>query len=164
MVPKGRAGWVLDCTTAQENEVWRLPLGQYPTVFQAAVFAILYCAETLMSEKEAGRRFSICSNSQAAIRAVGKPEISSILVWECKKALNQLAELNNVALIWVSGHSGIKGNEKADQLVKKGAAGKPIGPEPILGLAPCCTKLTIKKLGRGETQRMLGSSKRLSSG
>ena len=31
-----------------------------------------------------------------------KPEISMILVWECKNALNQLAELNNVALIWVS--------------------------------------------------------------
>ena len=71
-----------------------------------------------------------------AIRAVGKAEISSILAWECIKALNQLSETNNVALIWVPGHSGIKGNEKADQLAKKEAAGKPIGPEPILDLAP----------------------------
>ena len=59
-------------------------------------------------------------------------------------ALNQLAELNDVALIWVRGHSGIKGNVKADQLAKKGSARKPIGPELILGQALCCTKLAIK--------------------
>ena len=65
-------------------------------------------------------------------------------MWECKKALNQLVERNNVALTWVPGHSWIKGNEKTDQLAKKGAAGRLIGPEPILSLAPCCTKLAIK--------------------
>ena len=71
----------------------------------------------------------------AGKRGLPKPEISSILVWKCKKALNQLAGLNNVALIWVPGHSEIKGNKKADQLAMKGAAGL----ESILGPAPCCT-------------------------
>ena len=37
-------------------------LGQYPTIFQAAVFAILHCAETLVSEKASGRCISICSD------------------------------------------------------------------------------------------------------
>ena len=82
MVPKGRAGQVLDCTTAKEKVVWRSPwVGQHPTVFQAEVFIILHCAETLLSEKVSGRCISICSDRQAAIRAVWKPEISSILVW-----------------------------------------------------------------------------------
>ena len=72
------------------------------------------------------------------------PPLYSLFVWECKKALNQLTEQNNVVLICVSGYSGIKGNEKAGQLAKEGAAGRPIGPEPILDLAPCCTKLAIK--------------------
>ena len=37
------------------------------------------------------------------------------------------------------------GRLRNDQMAKKGAAGKPIGPEPILGLAPFCSKLANKK-------------------
>ena len=121
-----------------------IPPGRFPTVFQMEVFAILRCAEILRKEGKVGKCITICCDSQAAITAVGKPDISSILVWECKEALNQLVEGNKVNLLWVPGHKGIRGCERADQQAKNGAARRPIGPEPLLGLAACCTKLAIK--------------------
>ena len=80
-------------SNGSEGEVWTcaglydstgksclaIPLGQYPTVFQAEVFTILHYTETLISAKASGMCFSICSDSEAAIKAVGKPKMSSIL-------------------------------------------------------------------------------------
>ena len=93
-----------------------IPLGRFPTVFQAEVFAILQCVEVLREERKVGKCITIFSDSQGAINTVGKPDISSILAWECKEALNQLTEENKVTLVWVPGHKDIRSNERADQL------------------------------------------------
>jgi ribonuclease HI len=49
-------------------------------------------------------------------------------------ALSELAERNEVTLMWVPGHSGILGNEKSDELARQGAAKPLLGPEPALGI------------------------------
>jgi hypothetical protein len=43
-------------------------------------------------------------DSQAAIKALGKHQITSELVWDCHQSLIQLAKHNRVQLIWVPGH------------------------------------------------------------
>ncbi|XP_033212494.1 ribonuclease H1-like [Belonocnema kinseyi] len=129
--------------SARRREVV-VALGRHATILQAEVHAVLRCAEILLEENAVGRKITICSDSQATLTAVGKPDITSQLVWECKKALNKLAEKSEVAFIWVPGHTGIKGNGKADQLLRIGAAGEYIGPKKVLGQAFCCIGLTIK--------------------
>ena len=66
-------------------------------------------------------RIRICTDSQAAIMALSSHKVTSRLVWECIKTLNELAEHNKITLMWVPGHCGVEGNEKADELAKQGS-------------------------------------------
>jgi ribonuclease HI len=65
-----------------------------------------------------------------AIKALGKHQITSKLVWDCHQSLTQLARHNRVQLIWVPGHEGIVGNETADRLARTGSEHPFIGSEP----------------------------------
>ncbi|XP_018303554.1 uncharacterized protein [Mycetomoellerius zeteki] len=121
-----------------------LPLGEFTTVFQSEVIAIMGCAQTLTASGETGRRIRICSDSRAALGALGACVFDSWLVWECKCALNRLSTGNGVALVWVPGHSGIKGNEIADELARSGSSARLIGPESALGLPSCICRAKIK--------------------
>ena len=62
------------------------------------------------------------------------------MLMEC---LSELATHNSVQLVWVPGHEGILGNEKADELAKKRADTPFTGPEPVLGLPYGVVKRTI---------------------
>jgi ribonuclease HI len=104
-------------------------LGQYTTVFQAEVYAIKSCAVENLD-----RNIYILSDSQAAIKALYKHQITSKLVWDCRQSLMQLARHNRVQLIWVPGHEVIVGNEMADQLARMGSEHPFIGPEPACGI------------------------------
>jgi RNase H len=66
--------------------------------------------------------------SQAALRALKAHTISSKLVAECLEILKRLTCRCLVTLMWVLGHTGIEGNEIADQLANKGDETYFIGP------------------------------------
>ena len=76
----------------------------------------------------------IFTDSQAALKALESVTVKSKLVLECLACLNELATQNSVQLMWVLGHEGILGNERADQLTKKDADTPFTGPEPVHGL------------------------------
>ncbi|XP_029054325.2 uncharacterized protein LOC114881652 [Osmia bicornis bicornis] len=85
-----------------------LKLGHHVTVFQAEV------------------------DSLAALRALHKVEIGSKLVKDCALTLRQLSLNNRVKLLWVPGHAGIPGNERANELARLGAtSSQPCHEYPI---------------------------------
>ncbi|XP_077255623.1 uncharacterized protein LOC143893775 [Temnothorax americanus] len=121
-----------------------VPLDKFATVFQAETVAIMRCAQTLLERKQEGGRIRICLDSGAALRALCAPNFTSRLVWDCSCTLEKLARNNEVTLIWVPGHSGIKGNETADQLARAGSETRLLGPEPAVGIPYSLSRREIR--------------------
>ncbi|KAJ8918239.1 hypothetical protein NQ315_014109 [Exocentrus adspersus] len=90
-------------------------------------------------------RINILTDSQAALKGLRNHKVTSRLLWECWKELSDLARHKRVVLLWVPGHSGIKGNEKADELVRKGLSASYIGPEPAV--EHCALKAHLIRMG-----------------
>jgi len=113
-------------------------------VFQTEIYAILQCACENIRRAYKNKRILIFSDSQAALKALSSPKLTSGLVAECLDALSVLASMNEVTLKWVPGHCGILGNEEADKLARQASAMPLFGPEPTLGIPKCSAREAIK--------------------
>ncbi|XP_049304030.1 uncharacterized protein LOC125776332 [Bactrocera dorsalis] len=137
-----------------------IPMGRFPSIFQAEVLAISRCTEINLHRGYRNEWITILSDSQAALKAISAYEIKSLLVQECRERLNSLAELNQVHLVWVPGHRGIAGNELADELARSAASTSMVGPEPFTGVGPHTIKELLRKEERegreGHWQRAHG--------
>jgi len=110
------------------------PMGQFPSIFQAEIHAIERCIQFNLDRKYRNKEIAILSDTQAAIKALSSSNINSMMVLECLGKFNDLGRNNKVTFLWVPGHVGVEGNEKADILARKGASAPLIGPEPFWGL------------------------------
>ena len=75
---------------------------------------------------------------------------------ECREALQQLADLNRVTLIWIPGHEGIAGNERADELARRGSGTPLEGTEPVVGVASCHVKTEVAEWMDGRHRSLFG--------
>jgi hypothetical protein len=118
--------------------------GKFTTVFQTEIYAILQCACENIIRAYKNKRILIFSKSQAALKALSSPKVTSELVVECLNALSALAGLNEVTLTWVLGHRGILGYEEADKLAIQASAMLLPGPELALGIPRCSAREAIR--------------------
>ena len=68
-----------------------ITLGKHATVFQAEVYAILACVHEIETQDRPEKYISICSDSQAALKALQAAKTTSPLVQQCQQALNDLS-------------------------------------------------------------------------
>jgi len=78
---------------------------------------------------------SICSDIQAALKALQAAKTASPLVRECQKALHDISTRYTVGVYWVPGHARVKGNDIADKLARDSSVQRFVGPEPFLGVS-----------------------------
>ena len=118
----------------QDSQI-SLILGVHASVFQAEVAAIDWCAKHIVNKGTSNGPVTIVTDSQAALKAISSPAITSRLVMDCIDSLEELAKNKKVRLVWVPRDQGLEGNLRADQLAKKGAKGTLVGPEPTFGIS-----------------------------
>ena len=83
---------------------------------------------------------AICSDSQAALKALASAKTISQLVFETMKALMELSIHDCVRLLWVQSTVILTAMKKLIKLAKQAANTDYIGPEPVLGLIPSAAK------------------------
>jgi len=121
--------------------------GKIPQYLSGGTYEIEKCAQFNIDNGYRKQDIAILTDSQAAITALSLPIVSNKMVGEGLK-LNELGGNNKVTLLWVPGHRGIKKNEKAKILVKKGAETPFTGLEPFCDLGEdvtCKHKLKLKE-------------------
>jgi len=96
---------------------------------------ILACAHKIEAQDQPEKYVSICSDSQAALKALQAAKTMSSLVHQCQQMLNDNSAWHAVRLYWVPGHAGVRGNEIADRLARSSSGQRFIGPEPFLGVS-----------------------------
>jgi ribonuclease HI len=107
-------------------------LEEHSTIYQAELLAINKCAEICLNEGFRNKDIIICSDSQAALKSLTSNIVKSKTVLNCLENIKHLGRNNNLKLIWVPGHSGILGNEKADEIAKNSVSLHPLHRTPFM--------------------------------
>jgi hypothetical protein len=106
-------------------------LGRYDTFFQVEVYASLACVHEIKSQAISEKHVSICSDCQAALKALQAIR-TSFLFHECQKALNEICVKGCGAVLglWTC---WVRSNEIAVGLARCSSGSSFVGSEPAFG-------------------------------
>ena len=105
---------------------------------------ILGCVHETDTQNKPEKFASICSESQAALKALLTAKPTSPLVRQDQKLLNDISTRHTVRLYWVPGHAGLRGNEIVYMLARDGSVQKFVRSEPSLGASRQNIRTKIK--------------------
>ena len=116
-------------------------LGKYLSVFQSEVYALEKAVEEILNAYWKDKRIIIHTDSRSALQALTSNVITSKQVWRLRSLLEIVCRGNDITLRWIKAHADHVGNEKADELAKKGANEIDRTPSDI----PCPSATAIRK-------------------
>jgi hypothetical protein len=85
--------------------IGKFPLGDYPTVYQAEVLAIIRIADALVKSKSGNRPVDIYVDSWSALQPLVSVLPVTQLIRECFDSLTELSLRRPVSLHWIPAHS-----------------------------------------------------------
>ena len=104
-------------------------LPDHCTVYQAELSGITAAAGILQDHTD--NNIIFLTDSLSSIQALNSHTLGSRTAIECHTALTTLGDHNAVTILWIPGHEGHAGNEKADDLAKTGTTSDNICPGHI---------------------------------
>ena len=111
----------------QTREGWssrHFHLGDNKEAFDTEVFAIYQALKIFEARQQSGRKYTIFSDSQPAIRRAMTDSLGPGQQWAraiIEVASRLVASDNEVRVMWVPAHRGVEGNEIADRAAKEAA-------------------------------------------
>lgn len=98
----------------KQFSTWTIFFPVYLTEVFTWSIALSMCAIKSIDNYVNLKNVYICSDSQYAIKSLSNSIVVSSLVKKCRIALAELGRTNTIYIIWVPGHAGVYGNERAD--------------------------------------------------
>ena len=137
---EGTGAAYLKLTNGVKTDSWTSPLHETTSVFYAELTAIE--AVLIDSGQSESNRIRIYTDSLSAMTVLSKPN-TNLWIEGIRRRLIRLGRNIDIKLCWIRGHSGIDGNEVADQLAKQATTIRPTSPAMPLPLSE--VKCIIKK-------------------
>ena len=114
-VKNGGAGVYIQYPSGERTEE-ALPTGLHCTNYKAEVDALTKAAHIIATRADHNIQVVFLTDALSVLQAYNSDRLPSL-----KKVLNNIKSPRTV-LQWIPSHCGIKGNEKADEMAKQGAA------------------------------------------
>jgi ribonuclease HI len=100
----------------------KLPMADYCSVFQAELFAIMKALDWVSSKTSDWKKVNLLSDSKSSVQALEDGAPNNPMVFSIQTASRKLKSRGiDCEFLWVRGHNGLLGNERADELAKDAA-------------------------------------------